>query len=493
MTNKLSNMPDKNSTNFFNPFKESVRHIFKSVHQSMRRKITFDYLMVYVVISLISVIGIPLVFMIFEVQEDVNHSRESFNQVIVNHDRGIYNDAQLNYKVEQLAIEDNSAYEVTVYNKELEESNTFMSEDYEGVKIDTGIFSIIEMLRTEGVIHSVVESGVFGEEQGLRYSVHALYPLRNYRFSIFIIAFTVIVFNSVGFLLMSLIGGNRVKQVLNPIYYMTKTAEQISISDLGKRLDVENTKYELKDLAMTINEMLDRLDQDYTKQKRFVSDVSHELRTPISIINGYASMLERWGKTDEEILEESIDAIIGESKNMQVLVENLLTLVRSDNQTLKYDFSEFDMSKMVNDITKEFNMVNTKNQYITCEVEEGINVVLDMAKVKQTLRIFVDNAVKYTPNDGGVHIKIYKNEKLVYVHVKDSGIGIAKNDLPHLFERFYRSDESRTRQTGGHGLGLAIAKVIIIGHGGKIRVKSKIGKGSEFILSLPLNGDVSVS
>ncbi len=192
------------------------------------------------------------------------------------------------------------------------------------------------------------------------------------------------------------------------------------------------------------------------------------------------------GEKDEEILDESIEAIIGESKNMQQLVENLLTLVRSDNQTLKYEPSEFDIGKLICEVVKEFNMVNTKNQYITCDSKENIMVRLDMSKIKQTLRIFIDNAVKYTPDNGGIQVKCYEMNREVFIHVKDTGIGISKKDLPNLFDRFFRSDESRTRQTGGHGLGLSIAKVMIIGHNGKIKVKSRPGKGSEFIITLPV-------
>jgi len=312
-----------------------------------------------------------------------------------------------------------------------------------------------------------------------------LFPMAHFSKEMLTLTTILLVFFSIGFVFMSMIGGARVKNILSPIFFMTKTAEQISISNLDLRLDVETTKYELKDLAITLNEMLDRLDKDYSKQKRFVSDVSHELRTPISIVSGYASMLERWGKKDDEILEESIDAIKSETINMQHLVENLLTLVRSDNLTLKYEASYFDIGELICDIVKEFNMVNTKDQYITCDSKPGINVFLDEAKIKQTLRIFVDNAIKYTPDSGSVQVKCYQIEEEVFIHIKDTGIGISKEDLSHLFERFYRSDESRTRETGGHGLGLSIAKVMIIGHKGRIKVKSRIGKGSEFIITLP--------
>jgi signal transduction histidine kinase len=267
---------------------------------------------------------------------------------------------------------------------------------------------------------------------------------------------------------------------------MTKTAEKISISNMDERLDVSKAKYELRDLALTLNEMLNRLNNDYEKQKRFVSDVSHELRTPIAIINGYANMLERWGKKDEEILEESIEAIIGEAKNMQALVENLLTLVRSDNQTLRYNFEKVEIGKLVEEVTKETQMINHKNQAISCHILTQIFVYADYQMIKQLLRILVDNAVKYTEIDGVIEIICKVVNSKCHVTIKDSGIGIEKEELPFLFNRFYRSDESRTRETGGHGLGLAIARVIVLGHSGAIKVKSKKGMGSEFTVILPI-------
>ena len=182
--------------------------------------------------------------------------------------------------------------------------------------------------------------------------------------------------------------------MLSPVYEMTLEAKKISISNMDKRLLVSKAKYELKDLAITLNDMLDRLSEDYTKQKRFVSDVSHELRTPISIINGYANMLERWGKSDRAILDEAIGAIISEVKNMQKLVENLLTLVRSDNQTLIYNKELFYLDDLVDAVIKESQMINEKSQNISFYMDQAIQVELDQTKIKQMLRIFVDNADK---------------------------------------------------------------------------------------------------
>lgn len=485
---------------------EIVLTVFRSFHLSMRRKIAFDYLAIYVLIALISILVIPLIFMYYDISVDTKQIGPKFNQVLIAYNQGAISEQDLIFKVEQFSVADNISYYIRVYKDvSLTES---IKDSSETLAINSGFFEEfgfpetfgkkINLLIKEKLVTKFAESislqNEIQKQKDLQdmYVINAYFPLSDYQSGLLFLGIVLLIFYSVGFMFMLMVGGARIKQVLSPIFLMTKTAQQITISNMERRLDVENTKYELKDLAMTLNEMIDRLDKDYTKQKRFVSDVSHELRTPISIINGYASMLERWGKHDEEILEESITAIIGESKNMQILVENLLTLVRSDNQTLKYTVSSFDIGKLICDVVKEFNMVNTKNQYITCESSENLMVVMDEPKIKQTLRIFVDNAVKYTPDGGGIHVKCYELNNQIFIHIKDTGLGIAKEDLPHLFERFYRSDESRARETGGHGLGLAIAKVMVLGHNGKIQVKTRLAKGSEFIISLPKFLEVGV-
>jgi two-component system, OmpR family, sensor histidine kinase ArlS len=473
--------------------------LFRSFHLSMRRKIAADYLAIYLFVAVVSTIVVPMIFVFYVVHNEAKPLGTEFNQIFSAYNNKSISEQDLTFKIEQYANAEGLSYFITLYkNVGLNEAlNThderieILTGAFKNEPIPLGFFNRLQLIISDGLITKYIGAIGFQNELQKRDStqdvfvINAYFPLERYYSNSLFLSLLMFTFYMVGFLFMLMIGGARIKQILNPIYLMTMTAKQITISNMERRLDVENTKYELKDLAMTLNDMIDRLDKDYAKQKRFVSDVSHELRTPISIINGYASMLERWGKKDEEILDESISAIISESKNMQSLVENLLTLVRSDNQTLKYKLVRFDIGKLICEVVKEFNMVNTKNQYITCESSDNICVNLDEAKIKQTLRIFVDNAVKYTPDNGGIHVKCYERNHEVYIHVKDTGLGIAKEDLPHLFERFYRSDESRTRETGGHGLGLAIAKVLILGHNGKIQVKTRIAKGSEFIISLP--------
>ncbi|MBN2222884.1 MAG: HAMP domain-containing protein [Vallitaleaceae bacterium] len=491
MVNKASTRWEYNPGKWIRRIRNALRYFYRSLHLSMRKKISFDFLIIYIMISIVVISFVPLSYVFYEISMDAQSIGNDFTQIFTAYSKKLYTDEDLALKIDRISTLNNNSYQVyrfhsmdTVSDQLLLETGAFADFDY-----PSNIIERFSLILKQGLIPKKLTPITIYDEQlsAQIFYVRSFYPISNYRHSMFILAILILIFMTFGFIFMAMLGGIRVKQVLNPIFYMTKAAGEISMNNINKRLDVESTKYELKDLAITLNEMLDRLDRDYGKQKRFVSDVSHELRTPISVINGYASMLERWGKEDEEILEESIGAISAEAKNMQVLVENLLTLVRFDNQTLKYEYQQFDIGKLCCDVVKEFNMVNMKMQDISCEAEENIRVHLDQGKIKQILRIFVDNAVKYTPNGGTIFIRCKRHEDRVQILIKDSGIGISMEDLPHLFERFYRSDESRTRQTGGHGLGLAIAKVLVLGQQGRIKVKSRLGNGSEFLVSLPFS------
>lgn len=271
--------------------------------------------------------------------------------------------------------------------------------------------------------------------------------------------------------------------IFQPIKEMTQIVKDISEQNLNLRINVSGSKNELKELALTFNEMMNRLEDQYNRQKQFVSDASHELRTPIAVIQGYADMLDRWGKNDTEVLQESVTAIRNEAVSMQELIEKLLFLARHDNSTLELQKEEFSLSEMLQEIVRETEIIDTEHK-ITLEINQEISIVADRARLKQAFRIFLDNALKYTPMNGVITVKAYKENDRTEVSIKDNGIGMNQEELRHIFDRFYRSDQSRTKAKGGYGLGLAIAKIIVLGHNGKIRVKSKTGEGSEFIIIL---------
>ncbi len=298
------------------------------------------------------------------------------------------------------------------------------------------------------------------------------------------VLFSFAVFLGISVLLSTFFRGHSItKNVLHPIAEMTKMTKEIKAQNLNLRLNVTNAKDELKELVITFNGMMDRLENAYNKQNQFVSDASHELRTPISVIQGYARMLERWGKEDPEVLQESIEAIRNESDNMKELVDKLLFIARNDKDTLILTKERFSLSEMMEELVKETRMVNEQH-IIEGTVEQGIEVIADRNRIKQTMRIFVDNAQKYTEPGKMIGISLKADGNKAILSVKDGGCGIAAKDLPNVFDRFFRADESRDRNKGGHGLGLSIAKIIVLRHGGKINVKSKVGEGSIFSVIL---------
>ncbi|HHU89952.1 MAG TPA: HAMP domain-containing protein [Clostridiaceae bacterium] len=263
-------------------------------------------------------------------------------------------------------------------------------------------------------------------------------------------------------------------------------ANNISSQNLNLRLNVSNSTDELVELSMTFNRMMDRIEKAYEKQKQFVSDASHELRTPIAVIQGYARMLERWGKDDKEILYESIEAINKESKNMQDLVDKLLFIARNDKDTMVLIKDKFDMSELMEEMVKDTLMLDTKRN-IESHIEPGIYVNGDRDRIKQALRIFVDNAIKYTEPGGNISLNLEKDGEYAVAAVIDNGKGISEKDLPNIFDRFYQVESARERDKGGHGLGLAIARIIVLRHGGRIKVSSKVGEGTRFRVYLPID------
>ena len=286
-------------------------------------------------------------------------------------------------------------------------------------------------------------------------------------------------------LIFFLIGNRLVQKLLKPIQDMTDKVKEINGTSLT-RLNTDLAKDELKDLALTFNAMLDRLESYMNQQKQFVSDASHELRTPIAVIQGYTEMLERWGKDDPAILEESINSLSQETASMKELLEKLLFLSRSDKKTLKIDMETFDLSQLCHEVIKETSFIDDEHDLIE-KIADDIHLYGDRGLIKELLRILVDNALKYTPEGGSITLSCASGKKNIILSVKDTGIGIPKEHIPHLFERFYRVDEARNKSTGGTGLGLAIAQQIIKTHNAQISVTSEVDEGTEFLLFFPIS------
>ena len=261
--------------------------------------------------------------------------------------------------------------------------------------------------------------------------------------------------------------------------------DKIDAGHLDSRIDLPPTQKELRSLAKSINEMMDRVNQAYSAQMRFVSDASHELRTPIAVIQGYAALLDRWGKSDPEALQESIDAIRGEAASMERLVEQLLFLARGDNDSQPVKMEPLDLTDLAGEVLREEEMLHPDRTFLPRWGEEPVSIYADPGLMKQVLRIMMDNSLKYSPPEGRIYLRVGERQGYVRLTVQDEGMGIQPEGIPHIFERFYRTDQSRDRKTGGTGLGLSIAKWIVERHGGWFEVMSRPDVGTRITAVLP--------
>ncbi|MDC3413832.1 cell wall metabolism sensor histidine kinase WalK [Aquibacillus sp. 3ASR75-11] len=277
------------------------------------------------------------------------------------------------------------------------------------------------------------------------------------------------------------------KKNLQPLLFVANSMKQIQqFSDLKLRVPIPKGAKELEDLAGTFNNVLDRLDSQYEKEREFTANASHELRTPLAAIRGHLGLLNRWGKMDKKILNQSLKAMSGESKRMERLIHQLLTLSRSS--TITFQKSKLHLTKTVKSVIDNYYLPIDRKLLME-GIENDIFILGDEDQIKQVLIILLDNAVKYTDKDGKIHVSLQKQGDLALLKVTDTGIGIPKEDLAKIFQRFYRVDKARARATGGTGLGLSIAKDVVERHNGTIKVNSEMNKGSEFTIILPVAGD----
>jgi len=289
---------------------------------------------------------------------------------------------------------------------------------------------------------------------------------------------------SLSALLLAAIGGSILaRAALRPIKAITESAKQITgTQDLSQRIPVSVPGDELGQLSGTINDMLGRLDSLFQTQQRLVADVSHELRTPLTTIQGNLDLLRRGAADDPEMRRDALRAIGDETARMRRMVNDLLLLAQAD-AGLKLYLQPVELDTLLLDVYRQAQVMNG-SVTVRLGAEDVALVLGDADRLRQLLLNLVVNALKYTPAGGEVVLGMRRSDGWAQISVQDTGVGIAPEDLPHIFERFYRADPSRGR-SGGSGLGLAIALWIAQAHGGRIEVESGLGKGSTFILWLP--------
>lgn len=276
------------------------------------------------------------------------------------------------------------------------------------------------------------------------------------------------------------------KRALGPISRMIQTARAIALSrDFSRRIEAPPSRDELGRLAETFNEMLASLETAYRLQQRFVSDASHELRAPLTAIQGNLELLRRQQDMSEADRAEALAEAEREAGRLTRLVADLLALARAD-AGLHLKRRPVDLDAVVLDAFREARQL-AQGQTLILEPFEPVKVMADEDRLKQLVLILLDNALKYTPAGGQVTLGLQRHDGSTEIIVRDTGVGIPPEDLPHVFERFYRADPARSRDPGGTGLGLSIAHWIVEEHGGHISLTSEPGRGTTAVVSLPVN------
>ncbi|MEW4282451.1 sensor histidine kinase [Priestia koreensis] len=282
---------------------------------------------------------------------------------------------------------------------------------------------------------------------------------------------------------LSLLGGKWLSNIIiRPISNIIGSMEEIEQSGVPKKIVIQReTKDELNKLAVTFNRMIDRLDVTLEQQKQFISDASHELKTPLTVIKSYADLLRRRGIQNVDMTLEAIESIHSEATRIQKMTERFLDLAKTEVDE-DLDFKLIPLTEFCQRIIQQLEVAYSRKLKFHTE-NNKIAVLADELKLKQVIIIIVDNALKYSKEQ--VEIFVEENARHVIIRVVDYGIGIPADDTDSIFERFYRVDKARSRETGGMGLGLPIAKNIMKQHHGEIKLRSKEGQGTEVALLLP--------
>lgn len=321
---------------------------------------------------------------------------------------------------------------------------------------------------------------------GHLYKLHFMKPMSEQNHFLKTLIINLFVTSVLGVIIAILSGIFMSNKILRPIRIITETAKEIEIKNLEMRIPLPKSNDELYELAKTFNHMLSRIQMGFEKQRRFVSDASHELRTPITVISGYAEMLDRWGKEDPAALQEGIEAIKSEATDMYGLIEKLLFLARADQNRQILTKVPFHTEHLIEEIYRETCIIAPNHKIFITHNAPAI-ICADVTAIKQLLRIFIDNSINYTQSNGAICIDARKTAQYFEVTIKDSGIGIPAEDQPHVFNRFYRVDKSRSKITGGTGLGLSIASWIAEQHNSTIDLDSKVNEGTTIIIHIPLH------
>jgi signal transduction histidine kinase len=335
---------------------------------------------------------------------------------------------------------------------------------------------------------------ILGAETGSRYIVYIIdnrQVAQNQTREIFRLIIQSVV---IGFAVTTVISLIISKAILSPVQGMTKAAAAMADGDFSSKISVEShdeigiLATTFNDMASQIENMIEELTNAEKMRREFVANVSHELRTPLTSIRTYAETVLEDPDLPTDIKKEFLSVIINESDRMTMIVKDLLDLSRFDSEKTVLSIEEFSIEMSVRNVYAAIALeAKRRDQVLNLELEWKLPRIMgDRARIEQVLLNIMANALNYTPNGGTIDVSSGSANDIVWVNISDTGEGIPEDDLPHVFDRFYRVEKARSRESGGTGLGLSIARDIITLHGGDINIASKLGEGTSVTITLPI-------
>jgi len=305
-------------------------------------------------------------------------------------------------------------------------------------------------------------------------------------------------------LMVAILGGQFLAhKALKPVDHITQTARMITSQNLNQRITPPKVKDEISRLIETLNEMISRLDQSFRQIKQFSSDASHELKTPLTILKGEVEVTLRKERSLQEY-QQTLKSNLEEINRMSQIVEDLLLLSRADIGEIGLNREDINLPEILNEVVTQMDILakSKRLRLSASNHRQDIHMFGDALRIRELFINLIENGIKYTEEGGSIHVTLSKEyeplarngsggaeavkEEFVKIIVSDTGIGITKEDQERIFNRFFRVDKARSREEGGSGLGLSICKWIVEAHQGEIKVESELGRGSSFIVKLPL-------
>ncbi|MCG1448945.1 HAMP domain-containing histidine kinase [Staphylococcus epidermidis] len=387
---------------------------------------------------------------------DLNASLENFQEILIYDDKG--------RKLIQTSNDDNTL----AYDN----------------KIDFKHPERIHIQRSHGINYLVITEPIRSKDfSGYSVLVHSLQNYDNLVKSLYIVA---LAFGLIATIITAGVSYIFSSQITKPIVTTSNKMNQIRRDGFQNKLELTTNYEETDNLIDTFNEMMYQIEESFNQQRQFVEDASHELRTPLQIIQGHLNLIQRWGKKDPAVLEESLNISIEEVNRITKLVEELLLLTKDRVNHNVLECENVDVNSEIQSRVKSLQHLHPDYTFETHLATKPIQLKINRHQFEQLLLIFIDNAMKYDTEHKYIKIVTQLKNKMIMIDITDHGMGIPKADLEFIFDRFYRVDKSRARSQGGNGLGLSIAEKIVQLNGGMIQVESELQKYTTFKISFPV-------